>query len=83
MLIDVPRDLFDRLRTRARKDGVTEVDVIRIALDSLEWHEREVAAIQKGIDDCDAGRVRDVAEVDAELRKKHGIPINFDERDQP
>lgn len=74
MVIDVPRGSFGPLHERAPQQGSTVVDVIREALDSLEWHEREAAAIQEGIDDCIAGRVRDFADFDAEFRKKHGIP---------
>jgi predicted transcriptional regulator len=74
MLIEVPRDLFDRLQARARREGITEVEVIRLALDSLEWHEQEVAAIQEGIDAWRAGDTVDFATFDAEFRKKHGIP---------
>ena len=67
MQIDIPQDLFERLRDRASiSDGDTEADVIRRALDSLEWQDAERAAIQEGreqlhdavnhgIDQLDAG----------------------------
>lgn len=32
-----------------------------------------IASIQRGIDDEAAGRMRPLAQVDAELRRKHGI----------
>lgn len=72
--IQVPQALFLRLQQRAQQEeGMTEAGVIELALEKLEWQDREIAAIQEGIDDCEAGRVRDVAEFDAEFRKKHGI----------
>ena len=67
--IDIPQDLFERLRGRVSiSDGDTEADVIRHALDSLEGQDAERAAIQKGreqlrdavnrgIDQLDAGEV--------------------------
>lgn len=82
MFIELPRDLFNRLHQRARRLGITEVDVIREAFDALEWHEREVAAIQEGIDAWRAGDTVDLATFDAEFRKRHGIPRKFDEHDQ-
>ena len=78
MQIQVPQALFLRLHQRAqREEGMTEAGVIELALEKLEWQEREMAAIQEGIDDCDAGRVRDVSEFDAEFRNKYGIPADI------
>jgi predicted transcriptional regulator len=75
MQIDLPQELYLRLHQRAQMEqGMTEVGVIELALDKLEWQEREIAAIQEGIDAWRAGDVRDFAEFAAEFRKKHGIP---------
>ena len=69
MQIDIPQDLFERLRIRVSVgNGETEADVIRQALDSLEGHDVERAAIREGrdqfhddvnqgIDQLDAGEV--------------------------
>ena len=39
-----------------------------------EDHEREVEAVLKGLEDSRAGRVRPLAEWDAEFRAKYNIP---------
>jgi hypothetical protein len=35
----------------------------------------DLAAVRAGIADMEAGRYRPFAEVDAEFRRKHGIPV--------
>lgn len=44
----------------------------------LEWERQDyqeaVAAIRRGQDDVAAGRTKPVAEVFAEIRRKHGLP---------
>jgi hypothetical protein len=39
-------------------------------------HEREetIASIQRGVDDAEAGRIRDLGEVDMAIRAKLGFP---------
>jgi predicted transcriptional regulator len=74
MQIDLPQDLIKRVQNRATAGGgLTEADVIRKALDALDWHDRERAAIQEGIDAMNAGRVQDFDEFDREFRQKNGI----------
>lgn len=74
MHIDLPQDVVDRLRLRADEDrGVTEVDVIRCALDSLDWQDSERCAIQQGIDAMREGRMRDFDDFDQEFRDDGGI----------
>jgi predicted transcriptional regulator len=52
----------------------------RYVLVDRQWHERalqheeDLAAIQAGIDDMEAGRVVPLEEVDARLRSKLGLP---------
>ena len=44
------------------------------AMQALREQQDDIAAIQAGIEDMEAGRFRPLEEVDAELRKKHNIP---------
>ena len=52
----------------------SEDDVLRKALQALCLQDQEVAAIQEGIDDMQAGRVRSFREFDREFRQRKGIP---------
>ena len=49
-------------------------DVIREALRAFCHQDQEIAAIQEGIDDMQAGRVRSFREFDREFRQRKGIP---------
>lgn len=74
MHIDLPQDIVDRIQKRVAIDKLeSEVEVIRKALDSLEWQINERQAIQKGIDAWLAGDTRGFDEFDAEFRAKNGI----------
>ena len=44
------------------------------AMQALKMQQDDIAAIQAGIEDMEAGRYRPLEDVDAELRKKHDIP---------
>jgi predicted transcriptional regulator len=52
---------------------VVDQDTHRRAMEALTERE-DMAAIQAGIDDMEAGRHRPLADVDAEIRIKHNIP---------
>ena len=54
----------------------SEVDVVRDAMQALKRHDKEVAAIQAGIDDVEAGRVIPLREFDREFRERHNIPAD-------
>jgi predicted transcriptional regulator len=74
MHIDLPQDFIQRVQQRAASgQGMTEADVIRKALDTLDWHDAERMAIQEGIDAMNAGRVQGLDEFDGEFRQKNGI----------
>jgi predicted transcriptional regulator len=74
MHIDVPEELISRLRERAASaPGASEADVIREALDSLDWRDAERVAIQEGLDAIRAGRVRSFEQFDAEFCRSNGI----------
>ena len=49
-------------------------DLLLDALAALAERRDDIAAIQAGIDDMEAGRMRPLEEVDAEIRAKHGFP---------
>ena len=51
----------------------TEDELLRAAMYALRRHNEEVAAIQAGIDDMEAGRSRPFEEADAHFRAKFGF----------
>jgi predicted transcriptional regulator len=74
MHIELPRDLVERVQKRAAAaNGASEAEVIRQALDSLDWQDQERQAIQEGIDAWQAGDTQDFDEFDAEFRAQNGI----------
>ncbi len=73
MQIELPQDILERVRKRAAAgDGITETEIIRKALDSLDWHDQERQAIQEGIDAWRAGDTQDFDDFDAEFRATNG-----------
>ena len=50
MQIDIPNELFERLQKRS----ADPVKAIREALDSLDARDREMAAIQAGLESADS-----------------------------
>jgi len=69
MQITLPDDLD--LQSQAIEAGFATVeDYVRVLLE----RDAERVAIQQGIDDMRAGRVRPLEEFDAEFRRKHQIP---------
>jgi len=74
MQIELPKDIWERVRKRAAaSSGKTEVEIIRRALDSLDWHDQERQAIQEGIDAWRAGDVQDFDDCAAEFRAANHI----------
>ena len=75
MHIDLPQDIVDRVQKRASLDKLeSAAEVIRKALDSLDWQDQERQAIQQGIDAWRAGDTQDFDQFDAEFRAENGIP---------
>ena len=73
MSLQLPADLTSTIQSflvGGRYEN--EVEVVRNALASLKRDE-DLAAIQAGIDDMNAGRVRPWEEVKAEIQTKHGF----------
>ena len=50
-----------------------EDDVLRAALRALALRHEELAAIQAGVDDMEAGRLRLFEDVDADMRRQFGF----------
>ena len=74
MQIELPQDFFERVKKRAAAgNGATEAEIIRKALDSLDWQDQERQAIQEGIAAWRAGDTQDFEAFDAEFRAKNGI----------
>ena len=74
MQIELPQDIIDRVQQRtAEGQGATEADVIRKALDSLDWLDQERQAVQEGISAWRAGDVQDLDEFDREFRARNSI----------
>jgi Arc/MetJ-type ribon-helix-helix transcriptional regulator len=74
MQYELPPDVEQQVRERmASGHYATEVDVLRDALAALKSRDEELTAIQEGIDDMEAGRVRPFDEVDFEIRKQFGF----------
>ena len=69
MQIDIPHDLIQRLQ----QHSADPVEAIRLALDSLDHQDRELAAIQAGLESADAGRTRPLGEFDEAFRNRNGI----------
>ncbi|REK07509.1 MAG: hypothetical protein DWQ37_21510 [Planctomycetota bacterium] len=68
---DVARLVSEQLSTG---QFASEDEVLREALQALKWRTAETAAIAEGVADMEAGRVRELSEIDAKLRQKHNLP---------
>ena len=70
--------VLDRLVREELATGVynSEDDVLVEAMQALRDRDETIAGIREGLSDLDAGRVRLLSDVDAELRTKHGIARN-------
>ena len=74
MSLQVPPDVESSVRDfMAKGRFADEGEVLRKAMAALKRHELDLAAIQEGIDDFEAGRVRPWEEVKAELDAKFGF----------
>lgn len=70
--------MLDQLVREELATGVygSEDDVLVEAMQALRDRDEAIAGIREGLSDLDAGRVRSLGDVDAELRTKHGIAPN-------
>jgi len=75
MLYQLPPDIQQRLQIRIQNGtDSSQDDILRHALDALDWQDEERIAIQEGIDDMEAGRVRPLREFDREFRDQKNVP---------
>ena len=75
MTYPFPPDLAEGINERmASGQYSSEDDLLRDALHALRWRDQEVVAIQEGIDDMEAGRVKPLREFDREFRERNNIP---------
>jgi len=71
----IPPDVHDQIRQQiATGHYASEDEVLRAALRALTFRNEELAAIEAGIEDVDAGRVRSFEDVDPEIRRHFGFP---------
>ena len=74
MAYQFPPDVQQLMRTgTAFGSYATEDDVLRDALHALIQRNEDLDAIQAGVADMSAGRVRPIREVDAEIRSRLGF----------
>ena len=72
--VEFPPDVDEEMRQLMASGNYGSPDeVLRAALDALKRHDVEVAAIQQGIDDMEAGRVSSLREFDREFRRRKNI----------
>jgi predicted transcriptional regulator len=69
MQIDIPSELLKRLQQRSSDP----LEAIREALDSLDARDRELAAIQAGLESADSGNVKPLHVFDQDFRARNGI----------
>jgi len=74
MTIDLPHDVTHEIQEQmATGRFASEAEVLRSALRALRRQADELAAVQAGVADMDAGRHIPFEEVDTELRKRFGF----------
>lgn len=72
MQIEIPHDLFQRIQQRVGPQR-DPIEVIRMALDHLDFQDRELAAIQEGIEAAERGEVQSLEDFDREFRERNGL----------
>jgi predicted transcriptional regulator len=74
MSLQMPADIEASVRAFVASGNYSnEEEVLRKALAVLNRYEQDVAAIQEGVDDMEAGRYRPWEDVKAELDAKYGF----------
>ena len=70
-----PPDVADLVRHEMSTGRYrSEDEVMREALQALKRQSTEIAAIQEGFDDMEAGRYQPLDEADRAIRTKYGLP---------
>jgi predicted transcriptional regulator len=74
MTLQLPPDIDSSVKAfLVDRRFADETEVLREALAALKRETAEVAAIQLGVDDMEAGRYRPLEEIDAEIRREFGF----------
>ena len=69
-----PPDLAEEIHRRMESGRyATEEDVLRDAFEALKWRDNELVALQEGIDDMNAGRIKPLAVADKTIRDRKNI----------
>jgi len=75
MSVDLSSDVWNEIQRQLASGSYASPDeVVRVALAALRSRDDDVRAIQEGIDDMEAGRVRPFREFDREFRLRNGLP---------
>jgi putative addiction module CopG family antidote len=75
MSVDLAPDVWNEIQRKLATGFYSSHDeVLREALAALSVREKEVMAIQEGIDDMEAGRVMPLRDFDREFRRRNGLP---------
>lgn len=70
----LPAEIAETVRHRVQSGLFTsEEEVLKAAFRALDDRDQEMAAIQAGLADLEAGRVSSLADVDARMRAKFAI----------
>lgn len=70
---EFPPDLEQQLQEQMTLGHYdSESDLIRDALQALRTQNEDMAAIQAGLDDLDADRVRPLRDIASDIRQRHG-----------
>lgn len=70
---ELPIDIAARIEGFVSSGYGTAEDVLREALSALEYRDADIAAIQEGMADEQAGRLQPARQAMATLRAKHGL----------
>ena len=74
MLDELPPDVCAEIKRRMASGYYnSEEDVLRQAMRALKVQDEELAALQIGTNDMEAGRVRSLMEVDTEICQEFGF----------
>jgi putative addiction module CopG family antidote len=74
MSTDLSPDVWNEIQRQISSGSYASPDeVVRVALAALRSRDEEFVAIQEGIDDMEAGRLRPFHEFDREFRQRNGL----------
>lgn len=78
MAYQMPPDLESEFSLRVSQGGYAGIEqVLRTALSALDARDREIAAIQEGIDAMERGDVQSLEDFNREFRAANSIPMDL------